>query len=33
MNDDNDWDEDALLTIFCIVGLVGLLLFVFFGIL
>jgi hypothetical protein len=31
--DDNDWDEDALLTIFCVVCLVGLLLFVFFGIL
>lgn len=31
--DNNDWDEDSLLTIFCIVGLVLILLFVFIGIL
>jgi len=33
MNDDNDWDADLPVTIFCIVGLVALLFFVFLGIL
>ena len=31
--DDNDWDEDSMLTIFCVVCLIGLLFFVFLGIL
>jgi hypothetical protein len=31
--DDNDWDADLPVTIFCIVGLVLVLLFVFLGIL
>ena len=33
MMDNNDWDEDALLTIFCVVCLAGILFFVFLGIL
>jgi hypothetical protein len=31
--DDNYWDKDLPVTIFCAAGLVGLLLFVFLGIL
>jgi hypothetical protein len=31
--DDNDWDRDLPVTIFCVVGLVLILLFVFIGIL
>jgi hypothetical protein len=31
--DDNDWDRDLPVTIFCVVGLVLILLFVFIGVL
>ena len=31
--DDNDWDKDLPVTMFCLVGLVVLLFFVFLGIL
>ena len=31
--DDNDWDADLPVTIFCVVCLVGILFFVFLGIL